>query len=945
MRARTLPLPNENSSENSYRRRAMMAGDTEVVGAPIVAARAPTGVSFGRVRSGALLLLFLTSGAAALIYQVLWARELGLLFGSTAQAAAITIAIFFAGLATGGWWWGGRAGAIRDPLVGFGWLELGVAATALGFLLLLQVFVAVEPTLVAVLGEGPVADTFIRAGVATVVLLPPSILMGGTLPLLGQHLVRERAALGRTGSLLYAVNTLGSALGALAAGFLLPVLIGYLGAYLVAVGLDAAVGIAALALAAVSRRARSGQVAGSPSASVSARTPRRAAPAATAPPVPAPGAPAAVLTGLPLWVIWSIALGSGLLTLAVEVVWTRLFAQVLQNSAYTYALVLATFLLALAAGAGVANRLTRLRVVPPPVLLVGLLLASSAVAAASPWLFYARTEGLALVGGTASFAGYVLEAAVLAMIVMFLPAVVLGALLPYLLRLLQQRAAAPGQTIGRLVAVNTVGGIVGSLAAGFVLLPWLGAWRSLLVVAGGYAVLAAVVAAVLARAAWRARAVAGVDAEVAGGAPGRWVVVTAGAAVVAVGLVTVVPEGWATVRLAPGSAQTLVEVREGPQATVSVVADRDDLFLRVDNHYVLGGTRALDAERNQSVVPLLTQSRPRSVFYLGMGTGITAGAGLAFDVERVVVCELIREVVELAEAHFTPWVNGLFIDERAVVRAADGRTCLRRSDETFDVIISDLFTPWEAGTGNLYTLEHFQTAQQRLTAGGAYVQWVPLYQVTDAELGVIGATMDAVFDEVTVWRGDLYAERSIVALVGRDDPRPLDPTVLPAQGRQLTDEPLSDVFLEALGLRMYAGNLPASGLYADRELNTDRRPVIEYRAPVSQRAVRAGEATFVTGAAREAFYLALEEAVPLADDPFLARLDERQLGYVTAGRNYSRFRLLDRQGQAEDAQVWLDRFLADSPAEASGPRDVSPAARLLPRLLPGPDQQRSTAPG
>jgi len=924
-----------------------MAGGTDVTGPPAVATRAPAGGSSGRTGAGVLLLLFLTSGAAALIYQVLWARELGLLFGSSAQAVAITIAIFFAGLAIGGWWWGGRASALRDPLAGFGWLELGVAATALGFLLLLQVFVAVEPALVALLGDGPVADTFIRAGVATVVLLPPSILMGGTLPLLGQHLVRERAALGRTGSLLYAVNTLGSALGALAAGFLLPVLVGYLGAYLVAVGLDAAVGIAALVLAAVSRRARSG--ADDAAASVSAPSPTRSsrpsAPAAASPRAPTSRGWVAARTGLPLWLIWSIALASGVLTLAVEVVWTRLFAQVLQNSAYTYALVLATFLLALATGAGVANRLTRLRSAPPPVVLVVVLLASSAVAAVSPWLFHSRTEGLRLIGGTADFVGYVLEVAGLAVVVMFLPAIVLGALLPYLLRLLQQRAAAPGQTIGRLVAVNTVGGIVGSLAAGFVLLPWLGAWRSLLVVAGGYAALAAVVAAVLAHATVRTQPLGRADGELVPAVVGRWVVVTMVAAVAAVGLVLVTPEGWVNVRLAPGSAQTLVEVREGPQATVSVVADRDDLFIRVDNHYTLGGTRALDAERNQSVVPLLTQQAPGTVFYLGMGTGITAGAGLAFDVERVVVCELIQEVVELAEAHFTPWVNGLFVDGRAVVRAADGRTCLRRSDESFDVIISDLFTPWEAGTGNLYTLEHFQTAQQRLAEGGAYVQWVPLYQVTDAELGVIGATMDAVFDEVTVWRGDLYAERSIVALVGRDDPRPLDPHVLPQQGRQLTDEELTDPFLEALGLRMYVGNLTVSGLYADRELNTDRRPVIEYRAPVSQRAVRAGEATFMTGAARESFYLALEEAVPLGDDPFLARLDERQLGYVTAGRSYSRFRLLDRQGQAEQAQVWLDRFLAHSPAEASGPRDVSPAARLLPRLLPGPDQDRTLGPG
>ncbi len=856
--------------------------------------------------------LFLASGAAALIYQVLWARELGLLFGSTAQGAAMTIAIFFAGLAIGGWVWGGRAVRIADPLRGFAWLELGVAVTALGFLLLLDVYTAVEPTLLTAFGDGVVADTLTRAAVATLVLLPPSVLMGGTLPLLGQALVSERRPLGRSGSAMYAVNTTGSALGALAAGFLLPVLLGYLGAYLVAVGLDLAVGVAALALTQLRRRPATDHRADhAPKVADEPRVATAGGSQGDADDLPGPTA----------GVIWVIAWASGVLTLAVEVVWTRLFAQVLQNSAYTYGLVLATFLLALALGAVVANVLSRWRSADPTLVLAGVLALSAVVAAVSPWLFHTRTDGLRLVGGTAAFGGYVLEVAGLAVVVMLLPATVLGACLPYLLRVLQQRRGAPGETIGRLVAVNTVGGILGALAAGFLLLPVLGAWRSLLWVAAGYALLMALV---LTRLPLQVPVV-------------RW---AGAAAAVAVGgaLVLVSPDDLAVVRLAPDGSETLVAVEEGPQATVSVVADRDDVFIRVDNHYTLGGTRALDAERNQSVVPLLAADQPRSVFYLGMGTGITAGAGLAFDVDRVVVCELIDEVVQLAAAHFAPWTGGLFDDPRAEVRAADGRTCLRRSTERYDLIISDLFTPWEAGTGNLYTVEHFETAQARLEPGGAFVQWVPLYQVTDTELGVIGATMDAVFDEVTVWRGDLYAERSIVALVGRDDPTPLDPEVLVDQGRQLTDEPVSDAFLEAIALRMYVGNLTASGLFADREVNTDRRPVIEYGAPVSQRAVRAGQARFVVGEERERFYGALAAAVPIDADPALAGLDVRQRGYVAAGRAYSRFRLLDRQDRGDEARPWLERFLERSPEEASGPGDVSPALRLLPRRLPGVEE-------
>jgi len=617
-----------------------------------------------------------------------------------------------------------------------------------------------------------------------------------------------------------------------------------------------------------------------------------------------------------------LAAASGLLTLAVEVIWTRLFSQVLQNSAYTYALVLAAFLLALALGAVVANLLTRVRRVAPDRIVVGLLLGAAAVTAVAPWVFHARTDGLALVGGRDGFAAYILEVAGLAVLVMLLPATLLGALLPYLLRVLERRDAAPGETIGRLVAINTVGGIVGALAAGFVLLPLVGAWRAMLLVAAAYALLGAVVAwpRTAETPAWGWRAVSGVGLAAA------------------VGLALVVPDALAVVRLNPDSTQRLVEVRDGPQATVSVVADADHLFLRADNHYVLGGTRSLDAERNQSVVPMLTvHPEPRSVFYLGMGTGITAGAGLAFDVDRIVVCELIDEVVQLAQAHFQPWINGLFDDPRAEVRAEDGRTCLRRTDETFDLIISDLFNPWEAGTGNLYTKENYEIGRSRLNEGGAYVQWVPLYQVTDTEFGSIAATMDAVFDEVTVWRGDHFGQRSIVALVGRDDPTPLDPSIAVRQGRALLDDDadLPDAFFEAVALRMYVGNLTASGSWSDRELNTDRSPTVEYQAPISQRAVWAGEDTFLVGSARERLYDQLFEDVPFREDPYLSRLDDRQLGYVEAGRSYSRFRFLNSRGNDALAQQWLDDFFERSPEEASGPGDVSPARRYLPERLPG----------
>lgn len=867
--------------------------------------------------------IFVVSGFAAIVYQVAWVRELGLLFGSTAQAAAMTIAIFFTGLASGGWFWGRRAARLRDPLRTFGLVEVGVGVTALGYFLLVDLYVAAYPAIFAAVGDSAALDTLAKAVIAALVLLPSSFLMGGTLPLLAQHLIREREHLGRTGSVLYALNTFGSAAGAIAAGFVLPLALGFRNAYLLAIGLDVAVGITAITIAGLARRrgeaapVASGGADPGPEGVADPREPRR------------PGE-------VPLRLVWVIAALSGVTTLAVEVVWTRLFAQVLQNSAYTYALVLGTFLVALALGAVVANGLARLERVSSVHIVGALLAACGAVTAASPWLFFRVTDGLTLLGAQADFAGYVWAVVSVAAVVMLMPGIVLGALLPTLLRTLQQRRRAAGDTIGRLVAVNTVGGIVGSLLAGFVLLPVLGAWRSLLVLAAVYPWLLAATLWSTRRddAPARAGRTSGRGRRATSAPPARVAVVAASVVLGAVALV-ISPSSLDVVRLPADGSQQLVEVIEGTQATTSVIADRDDLFLRVNNFYTLGGTRAYNAERDQSALPLLLHPDPREVFYLGMGTGITAGAGLAHEPDRMVVCELIGDVVTLAERHFGPWTDALFTDDRVEILAEDGRTCLARTDDRYDLIISDLFTPWEAGTGNLYTREHYEITRDSLAEGGMMVQWVPLFQASDTELGIIARTMDEVFDEVTAWRGDFFAERSVVALIGRMDPEPFDPATPVRQGRALTGESLPDAFFEALVLRHYLGNISAGGHYADRDVNTDARPLIEFIAPRTQRAARAGEATFLTGIAREVLYDELIEAIDLADDPFLARLDERQRGYVLAGRSYSAFRLLNARG--EDADHLLDDFLERSPPEASGVGDLSPARRLLdPIVVPAP---------
>ncbi len=828
-------------------------------------------------RAAVIGVLVVCSGAAALIYQVLWVRQLGLLLGSTAQAAALAIAIFFAGLATGGAYWGRRATTVTSGLRGFGQLELAVAATALGHFLLLPVYHAMYPALYGAVGQRPGADLLLKVLVATLVLLPPSFLMGGTLPMVGQHLVRRRAELGRVGTRLYALNTAGSATGALAAGFVLPVLLGFRWAYLLAVGIDLVVGGVAIALA---RREAPGRVPAAPVTTVVGREVGADGPDRPSLP-PRGGRP------VPRWVAL-VAFSSGAATLAVEILWTRAFAQVLQNSVYTYALVLTTFLLALATGAAIANRLCRLARPRAETVLVALLVASGIATATSPWVIHLATDGLAYVGADAGWSGYLVAVAVLAAVVMLVPATVFGTVLPFLLRTLESGRGAPGEAIGRLVAVNTAGAIVGSLAAGFVLLPTLGVWRSLVAVSAVYPAVLLILA--LRRVGVRRRATAVLAAT------------AVGAGIVAV------PVEFDAVRERPGVSERVLELREGVQANVAVVEAGANRSIRVNNYYTLGSTSAQHAERDQTLVPLLTHpTPPRSVFFLGLGTGITAGAALSLPVERVVVCELLEDVVAAAEDHFRLYTNGLFADPRASVTAEDGRTCLRRSDERYDVIVSDLFTPWKAGTGNLYTRDHYAAARQRLEPGGRYVQWVPLYQVSEFELGSIARTMDEVFDEVVAWRGDFFSERSVLALVGSDGGQPLDLEAAVDNVRALQPE-VDAAEAEATLLRMYAGNVSAGGHFARHPRNTDERPVIEYRAPRTHREARAGTTSLVVGEERERIYDELLAASPPGDDPFLSRVPAEAREQVLAGRDWSAHVWAGSQQRSRTADEAEQRF-------------------------------------
>lgn len=803
----------------------------------------------------ALYVLPVLSGAAGLIFEVLWLKDLAVVFGNTASAAAAVLSVFFLGLATGGRYWGRRCDRASRPLRLYGFLELAVAGSALFFMGLLAAYRQLyEPIFDALPLRASAAAKML---LAALVLLPPAFFMGGTLPALAQRVARTPVRLGRSGSALYGLNTIGAAGGALLAGFFLPPLLGFRASYWVAIAGATVAGLTALAL----DRERP-----DPHLAHPTDTPERAPVAGT----------------VSARVVWLIAFLSGFLTLGMQVLWTRLLAQVLNNSTYAFSAILVTFLVAL----GLGPLLTRVTLRRPASALPALywtLGLSGGAALLSSLLFVRVTRGLVPLAVGPDWPQYLGSVFAASAVLVFLPVLLMGMVLPLLFFIAQGEQRGPGHALGRLLAINSLGSVAGALITAFVLLDWIGYWGSLRLLSASYLVLSAVVMVGATRDARGVRA--------------------AGLTALALIAAIAIPRAQPVVNVTAG--ERLIEVTEGSGGTVAVLRSGENLVMRLNNSYVLGDTKSFAVEQLQGHLPLLLHPAPSDVFFLGLGTGISAGAALDHPLKRIVAAELLPEVIDAARKHYGSFVNGLFEDDRVRIVADDGRSFLAGKSERYDVIVSDLFTPWHAGTGSLYTFEHFSIVRKRLRPDGIFAQWLPLFQMSRAEFLVIARTMQAVFPQVTVWRGNFSATEPILALVAQTRLMPLDQTALMRSAERLPSRTGTTTAQDHMVGLFYAGNLRGlrTGL-ATQPINTDDRPIIEYLAPRLQ-AER--DQRFV-GVQLDEFLQLLLDSLPPERDPVLAGLPAREREYVQRGLDFFRYHLYSAQGRPDSAALFLERF-------------------------------------
>jgi spermidine synthase len=697
--------------------------------------------------------LFFLSGATGLIYELLWVRVLYQSFGSTIQSVTTVVAAYMGGLGLGAWILGRVADRSRRPAALYGWLEIAIGVFGIVSPLVLALAHRIYLGTAGALTLGGGASVALRFGLAALVLLIPTTLMGGTLPVLTRALMGEdrgllKPSLGR----LYGLNTLGAMTGTALAGFFLIEFVGVRASLWGTAVLNLAIGAAAILFGKQQGSADPGRQPGE--APISTRDHLHTV--------------ALVLLGL-----------TAFASLLNEIAWTRVLVMIVGGSTYAFTLILLVFLL----GIGLGSMLVARRSLPRPDTAAGAALAQgiTGVGAAGLFLFFGVLPSYIIavfqipdLGAAArlTLMGVAVGAVVL------IPAIGMGMTFPLLTDLTARSRQARGADVGAAYALNTAGSILGAVLTGFVLIVALGTQATLrvgLIVNGCAALVLAILAA-------RGLAEGSADDRRL-----RVRVLLAGTLGMLALLAAVVAPGWSTrlIDLGPtiyarqrmdkaGRQRFLrhpgvrqLSFREGPNATVSVWEGETGRSLRVNGKIDASDRGDMDTQIMLGLAPIVAHRSPTSAFLIGQGAGVTTRVLASVPgLTRLKVVEIEPAVLEMDSLFHA--VNDRVLS-RSNVRAVvdDARSALQLDRERYDVIVSEPSNPWVAGIATLYTPEFFRIARSRLADDGILCQWIQLYQLPLPIVAGIVRSLREVFPHVHVWFG------STADLVVLASPRPL----------------------------------------------------------------------------------------------------------------------------------------------------------------------------
>ena len=719
------------------------------------------------------------SGASALIYQLIWVRLLGLVFGVSSFAVATVVAVFLLGLGLGSYFFGRWSERARDPLRIYMYVELGIAATSLIAYLVIEALPVYRYLYeYAYNNLGFYGLSIARLLLSTVVLLPPVFLIGGTMPLLAKYFLRDSARLGSSFSKIYYLNTLGACAGALLTGFVLVRYFGVIGTLMIAVGGNLLV---ALTVALI-QRDRWG-----------------------ADPVQGEQRPYSyMLVFLFL---------SGFISLGYEMLWVRILSTYGLSTSQAFALILAGFLLGFSVGAWVvARKVDRQRNLEHWFSAVSIV---TALSGAAVLLLLRQFESLTIFLADATPMSQVTSGMSLAFTVSFIPAAFMGILFPLGVRIYAQDIDRIGAKAGNTFFSNTLGCVLGSLLTGFVLIPFVGMWNTTLLLIN-LSLLVALAFLLRSRGAPRT----------------QWAALIVVA--VAANLMVFTDNKSFHAELKGRDLKTAAEgfdviyYAEGLSGTVTAVERGSYRGLFVDGQNVSGTDLVLLADSKMLAhVPLLLANKPEIALTVGYGTGTTSGSILQHNIE-VHAVEIENKIIEAAPL-FSEVNYASYADPGLDIVMDDARNYIATTDTEFSVIVTDVTNLKYKRNPYLYTQEYFEIMRDALTPDGVAAAWLPVGGLSFDDLRILIATFDKVFPHTAAWYFTQFPTHFII-LVGAPEPLQINLEELREKmvgvEHDLGTLDVDNVY--ELASMLLLGERDIDALVDGAPIHTDNRPILEY---------------------------------------------------------------------------------------------------------------------
>ena len=784
------------------------------------------------VRTARIVLFacFFFSGLTGLLYEIVWVRLFGLVFGNTVYSTATVLAVFMGGLGLGGWWFGRFIEKRSDAVLFYGLVELGVGLYAFVPVLLIKFFETQYAALYRLTGGLLAAEVVFKAAAAVLILALPTFCMGATLPLLSRFFVRRRTRFGDAVSLLYGLNTLGAVTGTFLTGFFMVHTMGVRGTLFMGMVLNIGIGLLSLVQHRKLLDMDEEEEAQYVDEAAAAPEPE---PEPDAEQQPASGVRSAALLALAATFV------AGFVSLLLEVAWTRAVALIIGSSTYGFTLILFTFLLGIALGSLVMGRILRARGGISGTASLGVCFLIMAVAASLtlPLMKYAVFIFMKLMFAAMSLSHslFVFQFGVCAALLL-VPALMFGAAFPLAAELYSRHKNTISSSVGGVYFWNTLGAILGSSLTGFMFIPLMGVHNTLV-----FALMVALGAGVVlllgdGHAALKPRlagAAVGVAAVLLVVSTARWdkTLMSSGPFLYyeSLGKSNTVSELHDYV----SSKHKLLYYRDGITSTVTVRRTGERLYMQVNGKTDASNLGDAHAQIFASLAPLLIHKHPGEVAVIGIGSGMSAGVALQMPhVRHVDVIEIEPAVVDILK-YFDKYNFELRKDKRASIFVEDGRNFLLRRRKKYDVIVSEPSNPWIAGIANLYTKDFFELSRKHLNPGGLFCQWIQFYNISPNNLRMIIATMQSVYPHMNAFiiHGDMF-------LIGAVEPYRLNGPDIARRFRESGIRPkLAPMKCQFNDLSILAGHYKAGPeelrkLSVFAQYHTDNRPLLEYYAPL-----------------------------------------------------------------------------------------------------------------